>query len=202
MNDGQAPAIRRLVFSEPSYLIHMKETITNPLIKDQVTFIKTTRETAGALTEIEVELSPGGGTPLHFHKDFTEQFIVLEGELSIQLGKKLVKILRPGMAYTVRKMEVHRFYNATDKKVKFTTIIAPGSAGFENSLRILYGLAGDNLTNKKGIPHSIISMAVISNMSGMYLPGIFKLLSPLFNILAGIGCRKGIDKQLLGKYCN
>jgi quercetin dioxygenase-like cupin family protein len=183
------------------YSDDMKETITNPLIKDQVTFIKTTRETAGRVTEIEVVLSPGGGTPLHFHKDFTEQFIVLEGQLGIQLGKKQVQTLGPGMAYTVQKREVHRFFNATSEKVKFKTIIEPGSVGFENSLRILYGLAGDNLTNNKGIPRDLISMAVISNMSGMYLPGAFKLLTPLFNILAGIGCRKGVDKQLLGKYC-
>lgn len=179
----------------------MKETITNPLIKDQVTFIQTSRQSNGRITEIEVVLSPGGGTPLHFHKDFTEQFIVLDGILSIQLGRKQVKHLTGGMSYTVQKREVHRFFNATDQNVTFKTIIEPGSVGFENSLRILYGLAGDRLTNDKGLPHDLISMAVISNMSGMYLPGIFKLLSPVFNILAGIGCRKGVDKALLGKYC-
>ena len=41
-----------------------KRVFSNPHVKDKITFIKTSKETAGEYTMIEVELAAGGGTPL------------------------------------------------------------------------------------------------------------------------------------------
>jgi len=60
-----------------------KRVFSNPHVKDKITFIKTSKETAGEYTMIEVELAAGGGTPLHAHTSFDEQFIPVAKVLKI-----------------------------------------------------------------------------------------------------------------------
>jgi quercetin dioxygenase-like cupin family protein len=66
----------------------MERIIYNPIQKDQVTFLKTSGDTNGAYTLVEVELADGGGVGLHYHKTYSETFDCIEGELQVQLGKK------------------------------------------------------------------------------------------------------------------
>lgn len=61
-------------------------------------------------------------------------------------------ILKPGEKITIQKGEAHRFYNSSNQPIKFNLQFTPGHTGAENMLRILYGLACDGMTNKKGIP--------------------------------------------------
>ena len=178
----------------------MKKTIINPVIKDQVTFTQTALETNGRITSLLVKLMPGGGTPMHYHTNFSETFAVVEGALTLTTKKGKLRLL-PGQKYTVEKGIAHRFSNEGGEPVTFTTIILPGSTGFENALRILYGLAEDGATNKKGVPKSLQSLAVISNMSDMHASGIGAIFTPLFGILIRIAKRRGLEKKLLEQYC-
>ena len=57
----------------------MNQTIINPVIKDQVTFTQTAAATNGRITTLQVTLMPGGGTPMHYHKNFSETFVVVLG---------------------------------------------------------------------------------------------------------------------------
>ncbi|MBX3254865.1 MAG: cupin domain-containing protein [Chitinophagaceae bacterium] len=178
----------------------MNKTITNPIIKDQVTFIQTAASTNGRITTLQVTLMPGGGTPLHYHRNFSETFVVIEGILTIVLKNNIIT-LSAGQKITVEKGQSHRFANRSSLPVVFTTIILPGSEGFENALRVLYGLAGDQKTDKKGIPKSLLVLAVISKISDMHPAGAGILLTPLmgtFNFVAGL---LGIHKKLTARYC-
>lgn len=178
----------------------MKKTIFNPVIKDEITFTQTAAETNGRISTLVVKLMPGGGTPMHYHKNFAETFVVTEGELTLHLKNKVVK-LSPGQKFTVEKGQAHRFANASGDPVVFTTIVQPGFSGFENALCILYGLARDKRTNHKGIPLSILDLAVVTRMSDMHQPGAMALLTPLlmfFNMLARI---RKVDKKLIAQYC-
>jgi mannose-6-phosphate isomerase-like protein (cupin superfamily) len=129
----------------------MKRTIVNPVIKDVATFLQTANESSSKVSEIEIVVMPGGGNILHYHKTYSETFIAVEGDLGIKL-KDSIKVLKPGERYTVKPMELHAFFNPTGRPVKFRILIEPGHEGFENSLRILYGLAADGLTDKKSVP--------------------------------------------------
>lgn len=179
----------------------MNKTIINPVLKDEVTFTQSAAHTNGRITSLHVKLMPGGGTPMHYHNNFDETFIVLEGELSVALQDKTI-CLQAGEEYTVRRKASHHFFNQSSSPVVFTTIIRPGCIGFENALRILYGLARDKRTDDKGRPSSMIELAVISHMSDMHLPGAAMLLSPLFMLLGFIGRIKGVEKRLIETYCN
>ncbi|MFT3704820.1 MAG: cupin domain-containing protein [Agriterribacter sp.] len=179
----------------------MNKTITNPVVNDQVTFTQTAKETGGRITALLVTLMPGGGTPMHYHKQFAESFAVVEGELTIWLNKEKM-VLRQGHKYTVEKNVMHRFCNTSGLPVVFTTVIMPGSSGFEHALRILYGLAQDGATDSKGRPKSLKTLAVISKMSDLHPTGILRLFTPLFGLLNRQAEKEGCREALLRKYCS
>ena len=178
----------------------MSNTIVNPVLKDEVTFVQRAIQTGGSNTTLHVRLMPGGGPPMHRHRDFDETFILKEGELTVTLRGSAM-ILMPGDQFTVKKNQAHRFSNDSDKPVVFNTVIQPGSVGFENALCILYGLARDKKTRSDGTPSSLIELAVIAAMSDMRLTGIAELMSPVMKFLSIIGRYKRVDERLINTYC-
>ena len=178
----------------------MEKTIVNPIFKDTCTFLQTSAETNGAFSEMEVTLGANGGNPLHRHTGFAETFLPTEGNLGLVVNGMNI-ILKPGEKITVQKGEVHRFYNPGDQRIKFNLQFTPGHTGAENMLRILYGLACDGMTNKKGIPKDLITVAVVGEIGDSSVAGILSWLSPILKRLAVFGRRKGVDKVLLEKYC-
>ncbi len=183
----------------------MKRTIINPLFKDVITFVKTSGESDGQVSEMELTLQPGGRNPthypLHYHKSYFETFTAIDSEVGVGLGKRVKKILKPGSTYTVEPNNLHYYFNPTDKKIKFKVEIKPGHEGFENSLRILFGLAEDGLTDKKGVPKSIQHTALVAVMADMNLPGFFTLMFPLLKRIAKKARDSGVEQQLIDRYC-
>ena len=177
----------------------MRRKITNPIIKDTITFVKLSEETKGELSELELTLMPGGGPPLHYHTRFTETFIAVEGELEVLTddGKYLLK---PGESFTVPIGVVHRFHNATAHEIKFRAVLHPGSEGFESALRIVYGLAGDGLTDDKSVPKKFVHLAIMAELSDIHLPGLLRVLGPILSWVAQRAQRNGTVQSLLAKY--
>ncbi|PUZ27682.1 Mannose-6-phosphate isomerase, cupin superfamily [Chitinophaga costaii] len=178
----------------------MNETIINPVIRDQVTFMQTASATNGRITTLQVTLMPGGGTPLHYHKNFSETFVVTEGVLTIGFKGKTI-LLAAGDKLTVEAGKAHRFSNTSSQTVVFTTVIVPGSEGFEYALRILYGLAADGKTNLKGMPNNLLALAVVSKVSDMRPAGAGALMTPFFGLLNFIASVSGFHKKLVNRYC-
>ncbi|MDX5423431.1 MAG: cupin domain-containing protein [Hymenobacteraceae bacterium] len=174
----------------------LQKSIYNPLAKDRVTFLKNAAETSGAYTLVRVELAPKGGNELHFHTTFTEEFEVLEGTLSLELGKEVIS-LNPGEKATAPRYKLHRFFNQdVSRPCTFLVTIRP-ARHFEEMLRIAYGLINDGLTNSKGIPKSIWHTALMFDMGESYLPGIpYRIQKWLGAILAKEARRRGRHKEL------
>jgi mannose-6-phosphate isomerase-like protein (cupin superfamily) len=178
----------------------MKRTIINPIIKDIATFVQTAKESGSKVSEIEIVLMPGGGNTLHYHKTYSETFIADDGDLGLRLKDEL-KVLKPGESYTVKPMELHAFFNPTGRRIKFKIKIEPGHEGFENSLRILYGLAADGLTNNKSIPKNITHTALLINMSDMNAPGFLTWIFPLLRWIAKGAEARREEQRLIRQYC-
>ena len=178
----------------------MRRKIVNPVIKDTATFIQTAAETGGKVSEIEFTLLPGGGNVPHYHKTYAETFTAVDGKLGLKSGKNKTIILEPGQSYTVQPMEIHHFFNPEDREIKFKVEFSPGHEGMENSLRIIYGLASDGLTDKKSIPKSLKHTAIILNMSDMNAPGLLTLLAPVLKLIANRAKRE--EAMLIARYCN
>lgn len=179
----------------------MKRTIVNPVIKDTATFLQTARESDSKVSELEITLMPDGGNRLHYHKTYSETFVAVEGELLLKFGKNQSRRLKPGERFTVKPMQLHCFFNATANPIKFKVLIEPGHEGFENSLRILYGLANDGLTDKESIPKNLIHTALLVTMSDMNAPGFLTWIYPLLKWLASGTKAKREEKRLMAQYC-
>src|SRR5262245_20393664 len=141
-----------------------RRVFSNPHVKDKVTFLRTSKETDGKYTLLEVELGPGGGTPLHAHTSFDEEFTAVDGVLGIIVNKDRV-YLRSGKSAVAPVGKFHRFYNPGKKPIRFMVKISPSCEGFEHSLKIGYGLAEDGQSNKKGIPKSFTHVALLTTMA-------------------------------------
>ncbi len=178
-----------------------RKTHYNPIVGDKITFLKTCKETNGQSTLCELELIANAkGVPAHYHDIFTETFTVLEGELTVEIGKE-TRTLKTGDSATVPLKTLHRFYNKTSRQVKATIELKPGSAGFENGLMIAYGLARDGQCNKNSIPKDIKHTALLFDMAGGRIPGIMSMAMPLLRMIAKKARKKGIEKELIEKYC-
>ena len=125
----------------------------------------------------------------------------MDGDLGLKLGKKGTKLLKPGETYTAEQMSLHSFFNPTNKEIKFNVKLRPGHTGFENSLRILYGLSADGLTNNKSIPKRLKHTAIIVCMSDMNVPGFLTLIYPLLKRMANKAKADGEEQKLIDKYC-
>ncbi|HBE40235.1 MAG TPA: cupin domain-containing protein [Bacteroidales bacterium] len=179
----------------------MERVIFNPLFRDKVTFVRTSSDSGGKISEMEVILQAGGKNPLHYHKSYSETFTALDGEVGVGLGRSAKKILKPGESHTVKPNNLHYFFNPSKREIKFRTEIKPGHEGFENSLRILYGMAGDGLTDKNGIPRRIRDLALVATMSDMNIPGFFTLIFPVLKLIAKRARKSGYEQELIDRYC-
>ncbi len=173
--------------------------IFNPIQKDYVTFLKTAEETDGKFTLVEVELAPGGGVGVHYHKTYSEKFDCLEGELSVQAGRK-VYALGPGETVIAQPFVNHRFFNRTKRTAKFVVELRPGSRGFEQSLQVAYGLARDGQTNSKGFPTNGLALAWLFDISESNLPGWRSVFEFILRWQAAKARKTGLDKMLIEKY--
>ena len=172
----------------------------HPLQKDTATFLRTSEETGGQYTLVEVEVAPGGGTDLHRHLTYAERFQVLDGALTVEVGGE-TRTLRSGDSATAPPRSLHRFFNATPAPVRFLVELSPGSPGFEKSLMAAYGLANDGLVCASGMPRSIYHLAVILDWGDIRLPGAFTVAEPVLRFLAKRARQRGIDRALERKYC-
>jgi mannose-6-phosphate isomerase-like protein (cupin superfamily) len=177
-----------------------KRTFFNPAINDTATFIETSEETNGKHSLIAIELYKSEGPPLHYHNAFSEKFEVTEGTLHLQIGKDRM-ILKPGNSATVPPGTAHKFYNPENDRVRFNITLEPGHVGMENFIKIIYSLAEDGLTNKKGTPKKFAHLAVILVMSDTNGSGLLTFLSPIVRMVAKRSKKNGTEKWLLDKYC-
>ncbi len=177
----------------------MERKIYNPIQKDTVIFLKTAEDTNGEYTLVEVELADGGGVGLHYHKTYKESFSCVDGEVQIQLGKK-IHTLKAGEHATADENIRHLFRNRSGNYCKFQVEIRPASRGFEQSLQIGYGLARDGQCRKNGFPKDKLALAWLFDISESNLPGWMSVFESILRKQAKKARSKGIDQELISKY--
>ncbi|MCI0399495.1 MAG: cupin domain-containing protein [Chloroflexi bacterium] len=171
-------------------------TITNPVLKDRVTFLKTAAETAGECTLVELELAPGGSNALHYHKTFRETFTVSEGRFGIELNGRQETLL-PGQTVTAPAGSYHRFFNQSDGRSVCVVELRPGQPAFEDVLRISYRLAQEGKTTATGVPKNPLYTALLFEMADTYRPGLlYRLATPILRLLALIAHQTGANRRL------
>jgi len=163
------------------------------VIGEEIIFLTTSQQSNGKKTLLEVTIGPKGGNPLHYHRRFSETFTVLEGELRVQVGEEKMK-LKVGEKATAPSN------NTSGKPVRFTCELNPASEGFENVMRIAFGLAQDGKAGPNGMPKSLVHNGILMNMGEGYFVGIFSILEKVFRFFGNSDKAREIEKELLEKY--
>ena len=96
---------------------------------------------------------------------------------------------------------LHRWFNTSQQPATVRVELRPGHTGFERVLQIVYGVACDGLTTKDGRPKRLSHMALVVAMADTKAPGVFSAIAPLLRILAQSARRKGIERDLIERYC-
>jgi mannose-6-phosphate isomerase-like protein (cupin superfamily) len=86
------------------------------------------KETAGVFSLIEELNPPGEGPPLHVHHREDEAFYVLEGEVTFQIGEKVIHAKTGAFVFAPRDIP-HTYQVKGEIPAKLLTIMAP--AGLE-----------------------------------------------------------------------
>ena len=112
------------------------------------------------------------------------------------------RVIKPGETATPPNGVIHCFFNPTDRFVRFKGEARPGRKGLEQFVQIAYGLARDGHVNKKGYPNKLSHVALLMEMGDVRIPGLtFRLLAPIFRRIAAGARRRGIERQLITRYC-
>ena len=102
-------------------------------------FLAGPTETAGAYGTFEEQSGPGGGVRPHIHPGGEEAFFVVEGELVVLLGERIVHA-PAGSFIRVPRGTVHAFRNDGDRPARYLVTLSPGDvAAFFQEMSVLLG---------------------------------------------------------------
>jgi quercetin dioxygenase-like cupin family protein len=155
--------------------IHGK-VITNAQTRQSIRFIKTSRDTHGQLLEMEsVYLAQSKEPASHYHPRQEEDFLVLEGELTVAINGQ-VKKLKTGDVLHIPAGTHHAMWNNSNMNTIVNWRVRP-ALNTEYMLETIYGLASDGKTNQQGMP-GIWQIAITANQFG----NEFRLSKPPFAV--------------------
>lgn len=156
-------------------------------------------EHSAAQTLVEVDLGPGGGTPMHLHHGYAEWFEVLDGTLDIELADRVVS-LGPGDRFTAAAEVAHRFVNSSAEPTRFRVALRDGQPGFIEMQMLLFGLRADGRVEADGMPRDPRHMAIALGWSDTSPPTRGGALA--FVILRAAARLTGEERRLRRRYCN
>jgi quercetin dioxygenase-like cupin family protein len=174
-------------------MTHAGDVFENPATRETGRIITGAGDTDGRYLRSETRVAPGGGVSVaHRHSGCTERFEVLEGELTVRLGRTR-RTLRAGEQLTIPPGAAHHYANASDEDVVFRCDVWP-AARFEAMVLTFFALGMEGRTNSKGAP-SPLQLAVILDEYGdvMELAGPPRWLQRLaIPVLARVGRGRGL----------
>lgn len=176
------------------------KVLKNPVTGQDITFLKTSKDTHGRLLEMEAVYTAHSTEPFaHYHPAQEEDFMVIEGVLSVKMNGAL-RLYKAGEQFHIPKGTVHSMWNASADKTVINWQVRP-AMDTEYLLETTTGLVNDGKTAANGKP-GLLQIALIANRYA----GVFRLAKPpyavqriLFAILTPFAYLAGY-KALYQKY--
>jgi quercetin dioxygenase-like cupin family protein len=94
---------------------------------EQLTFMKFIENESGGILEIENNVHPGGGPPMHVHHLQDESLTVIKGKLGAKIEGRDPTFHGKGETVTFRRGEVHRFWNAGEDTLTCRGSVTPAN---------------------------------------------------------------------------
>jgi len=111
------------------------EKLRHPL-GDHVTFKVRGRDSGGAVTVFETQVSPGEGPPLHVHANEEEVIYVLDGKFRFQIGDEVTDAAHGALMFVARGVP-HCFQNVGYGRGRLLITFTP--AGMERFFELAGG---------------------------------------------------------------
>ncbi len=99
-------------------------TIDNGL-GERLTFLRRVSTPEGEMIEVENEVQPKAGPPMHRHHFQRESLTVQSGRMGYQVAGKAPQEASVGESVSFAPGVVHRFWNAGDEPLRCTGVIGP-----------------------------------------------------------------------------
>ena len=122
---------------------HLHDALTG----QHLTFLQTAAETGGELLQLEVRLDPGGWVPRHAHVRQDERVEVLEGTLTVGVGRKK-STLTVGESAQVPRRRIHVVRNAGDGPARFLLEVRPRAPHGASHAHAVHGDASGGAVGK------------------------------------------------------
>src|SRR4051812_19209695 len=140
-------------------LTYAGDRFENPATRETGRIITGAGDTDGRYMQSETRVRPGGAVSVaHRHRECTERFEVLEGELTVELDGE-TRTLAPGEQLTIPPGAAHHYANTSEQDVVFRFDVWPAGR-FEAMVVTLFALGMEGRTDAKGAP-SPLQMAVL-----------------------------------------
>ena len=134
--------------------------IENPMTGQSIQFLRTAKDTGGALLEMETTYRSASTPPIpHYHPHQDEHFTVIKGELTLMTGRKMM-VLKEGEQIRIPRGQHHAMWNASSSPTIVNWKVSP-ALETENLLEIVMGLSAAGKVNRKGMP-SILQMSILA----------------------------------------
>ncbi len=137
------------------------KVLENPITGQDITFIKTAKDTQGRFLEMESVYPSTSVEPAeHYHPAQEEDFTVLYGELTVKMNGTRA-VYKAGDHFYVPKGVSHSMWNASSEKTIVNWQVRP-ALNTEYFLETANGLVREGKVNTKGMP-DILQVALLVN---------------------------------------
>ncbi len=166
----------------------------NPATHETGHFVTGASDTEGRYMCTETRIGPGGAVSIaHRHRECSERFEIVEGELEITLDGT-ARTYAAGAVVTIEPGVAHRYANTSSADAVFRCEVWPAER-FESMVLTMFALAVEGRTDDKGAP-SPLQMAVILDE----FADVLELVGPprwlqrlVIPVLARLGRARGLQ---------
>ena len=138
------------------------DVIENPVTGERIVFLRTARDTAGALLQFEDRLAPHAssiGRVQHSHPRQEERITVLAGTVCYRIRRQTVR-LDAGDTLVLPPGTPHAFWNDTDAEAHVVAELRP-ALRTETALETICGLCRDGKTSRRGVTAPLQAIAML-----------------------------------------
>jgi quercetin dioxygenase-like cupin family protein len=170
----------------------------NPILRQRLSFRRTTDEDGNEVLHVETWIDPGGGVTPHIHPAMEERFKVLSGRPSFLAGRKW-RTAAPGDTVIVPAGVRHAYRNRGDEIAHFVCEARPPSS-LQEFLEDVTAFARAGKITRRGLPKGFGALLQAAVMAHHYREMVVLLFPPMpppflqrliFPALARLGERRG-----------
>ena len=163
--------------------MEQSQIIEDPVLRQRLSFTRTTDDDGSEVLHIETWIDPGGGVTPHIHPAMEERFEVISGLMRGHVDGS-PHVLGPGATSVVGPGVPHAWRNASTDEAHLRVQFRP-ALRVEDMFETVFALGAQGRTNDKGVPDFPFRLAMLAEFSDEVRPaampaGVHRILVRTF----------------------